>query len=266
MEIVTTKLNSDCGACSGLCCAALFFAKADGFPEDKNMGTPCVNLQRDFRCAVHGSLAERGLHGCMAYDCFGAGQKVTALFGGDTWRNRPSRAGEIFEAFLTVRMMNQMLWYLCEAWRIEPSAEIRALIAENEEAARGPEVAAFDVYGYKARVDRVLKRITGEVRKTANGKRADADCIGKSFRGRNLYGTDFSMSLLIAADFEGCALGKANFLGADMRGANIRGADLSQSLFLTQIQVNAADGDHATKLPPGLSVPTGWAGASPAYR
>ena len=66
------RLRPDCQSCCGLCCVALYFAKADGFPADKAAGTPCRQLTDDFRCALHDELAARGLHGCAAYDCLGA--------------------------------------------------------------------------------------------------------------------------------------------------------------------------------------------------
>jgi uncharacterized protein YjbI with pentapeptide repeats len=51
-------------------------------------------------------------------------------------------------------------------------------------------------------------------------------------------------------------------IGADLRDADVRGADLSESLFLTQAQINAAKGDRATKLPPLLERPFYWEGTS----
>ena len=66
------------------------------------------------------------------------------------------------------------------------------------------------------------------------------------------------MSLLIAANLEEANLLGANFLGADMRDTNIKNTDLSHSLFLTQIQINAAKGNENTVLPPYLYVPISW--------
>ncbi|MNR51082.1 Serine/threonine-protein kinase B [compost metagenome] len=63
---------------------------------------------------------------------------------------------------------------------------------------------------------------------------------------------------LIAADLRGADLRAADLIGADFRDADIRGSDLSDSLFLTQAQLNAAKGDARTKLPPSLSRPSHW--------
>ncbi|MCD8500650.1 MAG: hypothetical protein LRY71_01920 [Bacillaceae bacterium] len=70
------NLKNACSKCFGLCCVALYFSATEGFPTNKEAGRPCPNLKMDFSCVIHNSLAERGLKGCTAYDCFGAGQKV----------------------------------------------------------------------------------------------------------------------------------------------------------------------------------------------
>ena len=70
------NLQADCQNCFGLCCVALYFAASEGFPSDKEAGQPCPDLQTDFRCRVHKGLWEKGLKGCMAFDCFGAGQNT----------------------------------------------------------------------------------------------------------------------------------------------------------------------------------------------
>lgn len=82
--------------------------------------------------------------------------------------------------------------------------------------------------------------------------------LGKHFKGKNLDGHNLSMSLLIAANLEQCSLRRTNFLGADMRDANIKNTDLSESLFLTQMQINSAKGNTATKLPAYLERPSSW--------
>ena len=82
--------------------------------------------------------------------------------------------------------------------------------------------------------------------------------MGKNFKRANLDGKDFSMSFLIMANLEGCSLKGTNFLGADLRDTNIQNTDLSESIFLTQMQVNAARGNKATQLPKHLTKPTTW--------
>jgi len=258
------KLAADCKSCSGLCCVALYCAKTDGFPSDKEAGIPCPNLTRDFRCAVHSDLLSCRFKGCTAYDCFGAGQKVTGLYPGADWRSNPEKAEEIFHVFLKVFQLHQLLWYLTEAYEIAPGARIRGEIAElilqNETMTSwtSDKIAAYDIDDYRARSARALKKTTGLLAVSPEGRSRDRNFAGRSFNGGNLEGRDFSMSILIGADLEGCRLRGANFLGADLRDANIKNADLSGALFLTQMQINAARGNRNTKLPRRLSRPPAW--------
>lgn len=47
-------------------------------------------------------------------------------------------------------------------------------------------------------------------------------------------------------------------IGADLRDADIRGTDLSNSIFLTQSQINSAKGDDSTSIPSTLQRPAHW--------
>jgi uncharacterized protein YjbI with pentapeptide repeats len=51
----------------------------------------------------------------------------------------------------------------------------------------------------------------------------------------------------------------ADLAGADLRAADLAGADL-RSIFLTQAQVDAANGGQATTLPPSRAAPAHWRG------
>lgn len=266
-EELVRSLKIDCKKCSGLCCTALYFSKTEGFPNDKPAGKPCTNLMSDYGCAVHNKLMQYNLKGCMAFDCLGAGQKVTSdIYGGVSWKNQPERAEEIFRVFLAVWQLHQMVWYLAEAAAIVPAEEladqITALIGEyqNMTALSPMEILQIDIEEYRTRVNKILKK-AGElvVQSVAPGKTDKrSDNMGRNFKKANLNGRDFSMSLLIAANLEGCSLYGTNFLGADMRDTNIQNADLRESLFLTQAQVNAARGNEHTKLPDTLSRPIAW--------
>ena len=44
-------------------------------------------------------MRERGFAGCVAFDCLGAGQHATAMFGGRTWRTDPDIAPLVFDVF-----------------------------------------------------------------------------------------------------------------------------------------------------------------------
>ena len=113
---MASTLKIDCEKCSGLCCVALYCMKTDGFPANKEAGTPCKNLMSDFRCAIHSNLVSKNMRGCLAYDCFGAGQKTTQVcYPNRDWKTNPEQANEIFHVFLIVFQLHQMLWYLIEA-------------------------------------------------------------------------------------------------------------------------------------------------------
>ncbi len=259
------KLTIDCAHCSGLCCIALYFAKTEGFPADKPSGKPCQNLRPDFRCAIHTKLIPSNMKGCLAYDCFGAGQKVTQdIYQGKNWQTAPEIAKQMFAVFLIVFQLHQMLWYLVEAATINSeegsASDIEALIFENAKMTQlsPDEILALDIEKYRSKVNEILKEISARFAGKQADQRRTTDYIGKNFKRANLDGQDFHMALLIASNLEGCSLRGANFLGADLRDTNIKNTDVSKSVFLTQMQVNAATGNHSTKLPANLVHPTAW--------
>ncbi|HEX2180283.1 MAG TPA: hypothetical protein VHL54_12340 [Actinomycetota bacterium] len=109
-------LKPDCERCCGLCCVAPAFVKSSDFAITKPPGRPCPKLTPGFRCSIHARLRPEGFPGCVAYDCFGAGQKVTQVtFGGQTWRGTPKVAGEMFDVFGVMQQIHSMLHYLTEA-------------------------------------------------------------------------------------------------------------------------------------------------------
>jgi hypothetical protein len=256
------ELKISCEKCSGLCCVALYCMKTDGFPADKEGGKPCKHLMGDFRCDMHAKLAEKNMKGCLSYDCFGAGQKVTRIYGADkNWRLNPEKASEIFRVFLIVFQLHQMEWYLLESLSLDVDeqlkGDIKALINENESmTSKSPEnILKLDIDQYQLRVNQVLKQVNCKAAAKAPGGK---NFLGKNFNKANLDNMDFSMALMIAADLEGCSLRGTSFLGADMRDANIMNTDLSNSIFLTQMQINSAKGNLHTKLPENISRPASW--------
>ncbi|MFA9464954.1 MAG: pentapeptide repeat-containing protein [Velocimicrobium sp.] len=264
---VREELLIDCKNCSGLCCVALFFSKMDGFPKDKEAGEACVNLRPDFTCSIHSELVNRKMKGCLSYDCFGAGQKVTAkIYRGENWSSTIKKE-EIFEVFLVVHKLHQMLWYLVEAKSILVANELweimDELILENQTMTdqMPEEILNIEIEQYRIRVNKVLKRVSQLVRDRyckKIGKTKKTDLMGQSFKNENLDGEDFSMTLLIATNLEGCSLVGTNFLGADMRDTNLKNANVSESIFLTQGQINAAKGDRFTQLPARIQRPVWW--------
>ena len=260
------KIN--CEKCSGLCCVALYFTKSDGFPKDKEAGIPCKNLQADYKCKVHSTLSQQGLKGCMAYDCFGAGQYVTNHLNAlPNWLTiSPEEADRIFNSYLVVLRVHQTLWYLsqCLILRLSQSEkdQAKSLIDEGRELIEKPieMLAVLDTQLFGEKSNKYLKYIclVYQTQFSSTNKMQAKNYMGKNLKQKNLAGKDFSMSLLIAANLEQANLYGANFLGADMRDTNVWNTDLSQCLFLTQFQINAAKGNHHTILPPYLSRPKVW--------
>jgi uncharacterized protein YjbI with pentapeptide repeats len=271
-----SNLQIDCEKCFGFCCVALYFSASEGFPLDKEAGKPCVNLQSDFRCSVHKSLKDLGLKGCTSYDCFGAGQKVAMVtYGGHDWRQSSKSANQMYEVFLIMRQIHEMLWYLAEAFELQPpgrtQGQIKMIINETEHLTLlSPEaLVKLDLEAHRVAVNALIQQTSELVREKARkgqsslGKRKKVfgrglDLIGADLRKTNLQGEDLRGAFLIAADLRGVDLSGADLIGADLRDANICGANLSKSIFVTQAQINAAKGDAGTKLPISLSRPTHW--------
>ncbi|MFD0693034.1 pentapeptide repeat-containing protein [Paenibacillus sp. GCM10027628] len=270
------SMLADCENCFGLCCVALPFAASTDFATDKDAGKPCQNLQSDFRCGVHNSLRQLGFRGCTVYDCFGAGQKVSQeTYGGRDWRQVPGSAKQMFEVFPIMRQLHELLWYLAEALTLQAARPIhdalRSALNETERLTHlEPEsILELDVVAHRADVNTLLlkaselardearheqKRSSGRKKKQGRG----VDLIGANLRGADLRYANLRGAYLIAADLRGADLRAADLIGADFRDADLRGADLTESIFLTQAQLNAAKGDAETKLPPSLTRPTHW--------
>ncbi|MGF1429381.1 pentapeptide repeat-containing protein [Kitasatospora sp. LaBMicrA B282] len=265
----TTALTADCASCFGLCCVALPFTASADFAVTKEAGKPCRNLDAEFRCRIHTRLREQGFPGCTVYDCFGAGQQVSQVtFGGADWRSAPQTAREMFEVFPVVRQLHELLWYLTEALSLTLAAplhgELRALRGEIEELAGSTDpgfLLALDVPAHRARANTLLLKASELVRAAVPGKkrnRRGADLIGAELAGSSLRGADLRGAYLIAADLRKADLRAADLIGADLRDAKLHGADLTGAFFLTQPQLNAAQGDATTTLPTGLARPAHW--------
>jgi uncharacterized protein YjbI with pentapeptide repeats len=271
------SLRADCSRCVGLCCVALTLTVSADFAIDKPAGKPCPNLQQpDHRCGIHTHLRESGFRGCAAYDCFGAGQHVTqGTFGGQTWREAPASATQMFAVFAVMRQLHELLWHLTEALRLVPpgvlNRELRNAYDETEQLASGSADAtlAIHIATHRERIASLLVRTSKQVRAAAGRSKADregaatkarpgADLIGADLHGADLLGVNLRGAYLIAADLRGADLRLADLSGADLRDADLTGADLSDSIFLTQSQLESARGDDTTALPPTLIRPTHW--------
>ena len=251
-------LRADCGRCFGLCCVVPAFSASADFAIDKPAGHPCPHLQADFRCGIHDDLRRRGFPGCAAYDCFGAGQQVSQVtFGGRDWRRDPRAAPQMYRVFAVMRQLHELLWYLAAALAL-PAAravhgELRLAFEATEAMTRSPAGALLelDTGRHRDHVNALLVRGSELVRAHVPGPKLDG-------RGADLIGAALANATLNGANLRGARLIGADLTGADLRGASLRGADLTTGLFLTQSQLDAAEGDTATKLPPSLTRPARW--------
>ena len=270
------NLKVDCEKCFGFCCVALYFSASEGFPIDKDAGKPCINLEGDFSCAIHKDLRTKGLKGCTAYDCFGAGQKVAQVtYGGHDWRQDKESSKQMFDVFLIMRQLHEMLWYLTNALMIQTNSTIKDklihLVSKTERLTylNADSLMELDLEAHRDDVNSLFKQTSELVRdKMLRGQRTTLkrkktiagrlDLIGADLRKTNLRGADLRGAFLIAANLSGADLNGADLIGADLRDADLRGANLTNSMFITQSQINAAKGDSNTKLPISLVRPRYW--------
>jgi uncharacterized protein YjbI with pentapeptide repeats len=261
-------LRADCQRCFGLCCVVPAFSASSDFAIDKAAGQPCPNLRADFGCAIHDRLRPQGFPGCAVYDCFGAGQQVAQVtFGGRDWRRVPGIAGQMFAVFPVMRILHELAWHLDEALALASAAPLhpdlrRALdLAERLTGLPAGELAALDVAAVRRDVNDLLVRASELARAGAPHRDESlrgADLTGKDLRGADLAGASLRGALLIGANLACADLRLADVTGADFRGAGLTGADLSATLFLSQAQLDAAQGDERSKLPASLTRPPHW--------
>ncbi|MEO8556719.1 MAG: pentapeptide repeat-containing protein [Actinomycetota bacterium] len=270
-QVAKLSLRADCRSCFALCCVAPAFSSSADFAINKPAGQPCPNLQPDFRCGIHTRLRDVGFRGCTVYDCFGAGQNVSqGTFGGQDWRLSPDIAKRMFEVFPIMRDLHELLWYLTQALTLQADGALQAelgLALERTEQLTGKSPAALlelDLAAHRRDVNALLLRASDFARAGVQPKQKDhrgADLIGANLEGADLRGTSLRSARLIGADLRNADLRTADLTGADVRGADLSGADLSGSLFLIQSQLDAANGDTETKLPPSLNRPAHWSAA-----
>jgi hypothetical protein len=124
------------------------FDAEQGFGFDKPAHTACMHLGKDFRCSIHDRLAEQGFPACASFDCFGAGQRVTAQFAEQgEWSTKPAVAAQIFDSYQRMRALHEMLAMTMLA-KSRAATEMQqdaldSLLQELESAARS--VATVDV-------------------------------------------------------------------------------------------------------------------------
>ena len=245
------ELTADCSRCVGLCCVALPFSRSVDFAFDKPAGTPCRHLAGDMRCGIHDRLTDNGMRGCVAYDCFGAGQATTALMAPTDWRTGPAEAGRMFAVLGVLEQLHEIAWHLTDALTRGGDPRLRELLEETESLAARDEEGLLDadVEALRARVGPALRRVAEEARAPYRDPRdaAGLDLAGADLRGYDLRGADLRGAQLLGTNLAGADLADADLLGADLRGADLDGADLSRALFVTRRQLGAV------RNPPQLS-------------
>lgn len=241
-------LVADCSRCVGLCCVVPGFSKSADFAITKPPGQACPHLANDHRCTIHAELVPRGFHGCTVFDCFGSGQRLTALF---------DDQGRRAAAFSTMLGLHELQWHLATAAGLPIDRDLvgglRDAQQKVEEMAADPErLGRHDVAAQWEASSILLRRASEVTRQQSAGPRTDlhgADLIGKDLRDTDLRGATLRGALLIAADLRGVSLELTDLAGADLRDADVRGADLSRALFLTRPQMQAVRRDATTQLP-----------------
>jgi hypothetical protein len=259
--VTRAELQADCTRCLALCCVGPAQTASADFPADKPPGRPCLHLRGDDRCRIHDELRERGFAGCVAYDCFGAGQHVVQV----TFGGRRTREPAMDAVLPVLRQLHELRWYLEEvldrssAASLHPAARRLRDVLVRLGDGTADELLALDVAARRAAVVPVLRRASVLVRAPYPGRRdMSRDLVGARLRRASLAGADLRGALLIGADLRTADLRAADLLGADLRGADLRDADLTGALFLTRTQLGSAVGDAATRLPSGLSRPAHW--------
>jgi hypothetical protein len=269
-------LTADCSRCTGLCCVVPAFAASADFAIDKPAGTPCLHLLADDRCGIHDRLRDRGFPGCVVFDCFGAGQRVTqGTFGGRDRRGDPATARGMAAVFPVMRQLTELLWHLTEARTLVPPGPLRAAVTaalthiEQLTGGSADQLAALDGAAHRREVGELLGRVSAAARADVPRRARDrrgADLMGAALRGADLRGASLRGAYLIGADLRGADLRRADLLGADLRAADLGGADLTGAIFLTQPQLTAAAGDATTLLPAALARPAHWSAAPSGTR
>lgn len=163
-------LRADCQHCQALCCVSLPFDRGEEFGFDKPANAACLHLAPGHGCRIHGELEARGQAGCAAYDCYGAGQRITReLFPGVSWQLEPEARASLFEAFRRLKRVHELRLLLHEASRLSLSgarASERMLLLTRLEPAQGfsrESLAALELPALEADVHAWLRGLSREL-------------------------------------------------------------------------------------------------------
>lgn len=269
------SLRPDCANCFGLCCVAFHYLKSEDFPINKPAGQPCVHLADSYTCTIHSELRERGFKGCTVYDCLGAGQFVSQVtFGGESWQEQENSGTLMFTVLPIVTQVHELLFYISDMLdRSIPKREAHPLRRLLDELLIFRELPPEQMTGmalmtFRQQARPLFIRLSQNIRSgglervgltlTSRHEQDRADLIGKNLTRHDVRGTCYRGALLIGANLRGQDLSYVDFMGADVRGLDVRAAVLTESLFLTQMQVNSMNGDRHTILAPAYTRPSHW--------
>ncbi len=125
------------------------FYAAQGFAFNKAAHSACRYVTLENRCASHTELASRGFPGCVAFDCYGAGQRVTQeLFNGMTWRTSGETQVQIFSAYTCCLALHRLMamLMLAEATAAPPlDGQMRLKRQQLDEICRSEEAKTGSV-------------------------------------------------------------------------------------------------------------------------
>lgn len=149
----------------------LTLQRSADFAIDKPADEPCPNLDQNFRCKIHQGLREKGFPGCVAFDCHGAGQKVTQhTFAGEDWQSKPEIAAEMSHAFRIMWQLHLSLRYLTEALELPAASALHDVVRRATEEieqltlAAPEELLAVDIAAHKREVNALLWQVSETVR------------------------------------------------------------------------------------------------------
>jgi len=167
MSTLPADLRADCSRCAGLCCVVPAFYAVQGFAYDKPAHTACTQLTRNDRCAIHSNRVARGFPGCVGFDCYGAGQRVTQeLLAGASWRSSPENAARAFAAYESYVALHRLMATLALAETSVPAALAAPLRAKREQLddlCRTDDAKAgrLDVASLRAETNALLRESAG---------------------------------------------------------------------------------------------------------
>lgn len=164
--MTAASMRADCARCAALCCVAFAFACSEEFAIDKSMGAPCPNLDHQYRCRIYQKREQLGFRGCVSYDCYGAGQRVTQeIFGDRSWPDDPRILPQMIRAFLAMREVQSLILMLNITTEAALSREERKALQSFlvELTPTGgwtrESLAAFERNGLSRRVHRFLRSL-----------------------------------------------------------------------------------------------------------